>query len=124
MLRNRNFRVTSVGTADLRESVPIAAESPFTVENELPKSELLSWKRSSFVSIHDEFSATDNVYDPLSPRGASIAYQARRRVKIMQQSQRLSNFYESLKPKQIIQRYHRPHLDVLLKRNLLHHPHH
>lgn len=101
MLRNRNFRVTSVGTADLRESVPIAAESPFTVENELPKSELLSWKRSSFVSIHDEFSATDNVYDPLSPRGASIAYQARRRVKIMQQSQRLSNFYESLNPKQM-----------------------
>jgi WD40 repeat protein len=96
MLSKRGLRAASVGSSAGFSS---ASDVRRTMEYELPKSELFAWKRDAFVLIDDDDTAGDQGYDPLSSRGATLAYQARRNKKVHTQSEKLADYYVSLLPK-------------------------
>ena len=101
LLGNRGFRATSIGSSELGNQPDDATDSHFTLEYEFPKSQLLAWKRDTFILIDEECKENVQAYDPLSSRGASIAYQARRNAKVHQQSKKYSDYYATLIPKNL-----------------------
>ena len=99
LLGNRGFRATSIGSSEQGNKPADASDSHFALKYEFPKSQLLAWKIDSFIVIDEDCKSNVQVYDPLSSRGASIAYQARRNAKIHQQCKKYSDYYATLLPK-------------------------
>jgi hypothetical protein len=97
MLNKRGLRDASVRTS---AGFFTASHIRHGLDHELPKSELFAWKRNAFVLIDDDDTAGDHCYDPLSSRGATLAYQARRNQKVHMASRKLADYYVSLFPKQ------------------------